>query len=435
MKTVCNRHDRDLCACTLRPALLLGLFLLTASNVAEAGSGGSVYSRFGIGDIRHYPGERYAAMGGAGIAVLSHNSVNTLTPAGWTMLNRTRYVIGGMYEGYAVRDANASTYLSSGVFNGAVLAVPLSMPNGFVLGIGLVPYSVVNYNLMTRVTDPLQSYTLQYVGEGGLSNVFIGLSAILTPDWHVGFRANYLFGSVENRILQTFGSAQYTDAVASHFTRMKGLGGTLGVIFSGLGEALGWPDSRSASVGIVFDTGVRLKATEESLYEYSVGGSITGRDTVAGLSGRIVLPISLGVGTSYTMKDEVVLACDLFYQNWNDFEALGAHPPELRDSYRMSFGLEFLPRRDVMATYFTRVAYRLGLFYSADNLRLAGKGIDEIGLTAGAGLPLFDETLLGIGVEYSLRGTTANQLVKDNILRISFTLNGGERWFMRFEEE
>ena len=65
-------------------AMLKNIFLLTtfivisilrpAFAVADD-SGGSGYSRFGIGDIRYFSTDRAMGMGGAGIAVLSTNSM------------------------------------------------------------------------------------------------------------------------------------------------------------------------------------------------------------------------------------------------------------------------------------------------------------------------------------------------------------------------
>lgn len=402
-----------------------------------SGTGGSAYSRFGFGEIRFLPSDRSVGMGGATIALLGTNSVSSINPAAWTQLSRTRFALGVMYEGFSSKDASASSFLSGANFNGVVLAVPISPANGVVLSAGMTPYSSVNYTVVATVADPviMDTYTLTQTGEGGLSNAHFGLSLALGKDWHFGTKLNYLFGTIKHRTNQTFSSSQSTSVELTRETTLNGVGGTVGLIYAGAGKFLHFDESQNLSLGVVFSTGARLTTRQENLYRYSAGASTIGRDTINVGEGNSFVPLAIGFGISFMSRERFVLAGDLYYQNWNQGTIFDAHPSELRDSYRIGVGVEFLPRKEVSADFLQKVAYRLGVFYHASDLRIVGTGINEVGITGGVGLPMFGDTRFSIGIEYSIRGTTASNLQKDNIIRVSLTLNAGELWFVRPAEE
>lgn len=409
------------------------ILILLSSLKLSAGGGGSGYSRFGVGDIRYFPNERSAAMGGASIALLGTQSISTLNPAAWTQLHRMRFSIGAAYEGYTMNDGSGSSFLSDARFNGVSVAIPISTEDGVILSTGLTPYSTVNFNSGRTGNEPNYTYDLKQIGEGGLSNAHLGFSAAFDGTWHFGVKFNYLFGTLKHITEQNFTSPELTDAEVRRNTRMNGASATFGAIFSGVGELFNLPESHMLTIGTVFTTETRLTTLQENFYKYSVVNLIIGRDTIHVTEGTSSLPLAAGIGVSYTLKERFVLSGDLYYQNWKKFTLLGTHPPEYRDSYRISLGGEFLPRKEVAAAFLEKTAYRFGVFYYASKLRIAGTGINEIGITGGLGLPMFGETRFNIGVEYSIRGTMKYE--KDNILRVVFTLNSGELWFVRPPEE
>ena len=72
----------------IRGALIIPLLLL--AHQAEAGSGGSIYSFLGIGDLRMSPNVRSAGMGYTGYAIPGPYTINTLSPATWAKIDRAR---------------------------------------------------------------------------------------------------------------------------------------------------------------------------------------------------------------------------------------------------------------------------------------------------------------------------------------------------------
>jgi len=412
--------------------VLLIIFVeLSATVNSFGGNGGSGYSRYGIGDIRYFLSSRAAGMGGGGIGVLANNSINRNNPAGLTPIGQTSYSLGFLYEGFSTTDGEKSGYFSGASFNGIQLAIPIMPTEGIVLSAGLVPYSNINYHVISPVTSPDLSYDVEYLGNGGLSMAHIGLSGTLVSDFHVGAKMNYYLGTLNYTTRQSFGNLNYSEVLRS--MELSGFGLTLGTIYSGLNKAIGLSSAKMFTMGAVFTTTSYLTATEEKFYTYRMPSVLT-RDTTTTNETKIKLPFSLGFGISY-LTERFLFACDVHYQNWKQITVDINTLEELRDSYRISVGGEFLARRDQSISYFQRIPLRLGFFYNSSYYLIKGNPINEIGITGGFGIPIFGDTRIDIGAEYSFRGTTDQQLQKDKILRLSFTLNGGEIWFIRPQQE
>ncbi len=410
------------------------IFLSGSLSIARADSnGGSAYSRYGLGDVRYVTAGRGIGMAGAGLGAFSSFSTDPMNPAGWGKFTRARFSATALYEGFSSDDGNDSRYLSRTNFNGFMLALPVSTDHGVVVSAGMTPYTRVNYDIITASTQAGLASTLRYIGEGGLSTGHVGASVKLGSDLFVGSKFLYYFGSVSHTVRQSFSTTDLSDAEVRRSSRSSGFGFTFGAIYTGLKNVLNLDETESLQIGAMLTTTSYLSTTNERIGTYTTGKTRT-QDTTTGPEGKIRVPYSLATGIAFT-TDRYVLAGDFYYQHWNDFTVDGAHPDEIRDSYRMAAGAELLAKRDPFAAFTQRMIYRFGLYYDASYYRIKGEPIHEWGFTAGIGMPIFQETRLTIGAEYGFRGTTAAQLQRDHILRISFSLNISEPWFVRPEEE
>ncbi len=412
---------------------VISMLLLLPVGALAAGNGGSIYSRFGIGDLRYGYSAQSLGMAETGLSIRSMSNIDQTNPASWSSINRTRWTIGALYEGYSSTDGISSTRLGSAEFNGAMIAFPIAPKSGVVFAGGITPYSRVNYNTVTPSSQGGLDYTLHFIGTGGLSAAHAGFSASLTDELHAGIQLQYYFGSLKHTVQQSFSGSDYTSAEVIRSTQLRGTGLTLGLIYTGLSGVLRLPETDHFSVGGFFSTAAHLSSDQDDFLKYVAGG-LTTYDTSTVASGSNHLPLSAGAGISYA-TERVTVGADMQYQNWNAYTDRGIHPTELRDSYRYSGGMELAARRDPTAPFTQRMAFRAGLFYNQTYYILKNQPVNEYGVSAGTGIPIFGETRLHIGAEYSLRGTTDLQLQKDKILRFSFTVTGGELWFVRPAEE
>ncbi len=423
-----------------RPAIsasiLLAMFLIAVSAAPlrlYADNGGSGYSRYGIGDLSFFGTSRSLAMGGAGLSVLSSNSIDRMNPAAWTEIIQTRFSVGVQYEGLSTTDGVRSSYRSSATFDGFMVALPVLPRSGIVVALGMMPYSRVNYNVLTPGALGGLDYQVRYLGEGGVSLGRAGISARLNSDVHLGATVNYYFGTLNYTTDQSFIDAGYTSANVLRSLEVRGLGVTVGAVYSGLARALDLPAGQALNVGMTISTTSYLTGGQERYFTYNTTALVT-RDTVPSPDATMKIPFAVGAGVSY-LGSRWLVAADLTYQPWSKFTLAGAADPNLRDAFRFSFGAELLPLRDPAASFRQHLAYRLGGYYDASYYQVRGQPINEMGVTAGIGFPLVAETRLNLGLQAGIRGTTDQQLQKDTIYRISLILSGGELWFQRPPEE
>ncbi len=408
-------------------AVLTLIFLVNFA--AQSQNGGSGYSRYGIGDLRYFSGGRTVGMGGASIGVLTPASLEYINPASVAKINRTRFSISTLYEGISTEDFSASGYFSQFTFNGAAVAIPVATSEGVVVNLGMVPLSRINYNVKTPAGDPAIDYTIQYIGDGGVSKAYLGSSVTIAGVLSVGARLDYYFGTLNYTTSEKFSNSQYTSAEVRRTSEIRGIGSTLGVIYTGLSKLL--PENSTLNIGLMVSTTANPTATDQRFFVYNTTGTLL-RDTLTLPDGNIQIPLAVGGGISYS-AEKILLAADIFYQNWS--KVRDNNGADLRDRYRYAVGGEIQPKKEYTAPFFQKIAYRLGIFSDATYYQLKGQPITETGLTFGFGIPVIGDTRLQLGAEYGLRGTTDNQLQKDRILRISLTLSGSELWFVRPEQE
>jgi hypothetical protein len=418
--------------------VMMGLFLAIAEeHRALAGSGGSSYSMFGIGDIRYPIGVRGAGMGYTGIGLPASSYINSLAPATWSRIDRVRFEGSLMVEGFNSTDGDRSRFLARGDFTGLILGLPVSRQYGITFVGGFVPYSTFNYDAYangsyTGTVDTMK-YTIHHIGTGGITRGFLGFSYTPAADLAVGFSLNYLFGSLTDSQEQvpltpnTYGGTVYSNSTGN------GVSFTLGGLWSGAGEFV--PALKPLNIGFTFTTRANLNATGQRDYKYAPDLYTTQRDTTPEFSSATSIPLSWGIGVSYQASERVVLAADYFTQAWSSAELWGESPRSIRDSYRMGIGAEVAPSRELYARWFTRLAYRLGAYYNATYVEADGTPINEWGITAGLSIPFSGDSRLNFQGEYARRGTTDNGLIKDQIWRLSVSLNISASWFQQFGED
>jgi hypothetical protein len=85
-------------------------------------------------------------------------------------------------------------------------------------------------------------------------------------------------------------------------------------------------------------------------------------------------------------------------------------------------------------SYWEQIMLRFGLSYEESQYTYFGNDINQYSVFGGFSLPLSYENTIDFGVEYSIRGTTEANLLKENFLRINLGLSFGDIWFQRYEK-
>jgi len=396
-------------------------------------AGGSVYSRYGFGDIIHYGDSRTYTMAGTGIALIDDGFINGLNPAGLARISNTRFSAGFEYNNFLSKDETGSSFYSTGGFQGLSFAFPISLENGIVMSAEFAPYSKVSYGIASSFYDTLTqaSQIKTFYGSGGLSCMGLGVSASPWTTLHVGARLNYMYGSTRQYQTTSFDSSYLAPATFDRSTYYSGFTVTVGAIYEGMADLLNIPALHSFSLGMSLTTASSLNADLQRTYP---GSSYLGNDSVVTENGTAGIPLSLGFGLSYVYQNRYRFLGDIVAENWGNVNYFGTRPIDIRNALHTSFGFEAFPRKDA-DTYVQRIVYRAGVAYNSTYYQINGVGINELLFSGGLGLPMGPESLLNIGLQVGVRGSTDHHLQKDTIIRLSVAVSASEIWFLRFEEE
>ncbi len=409
-------------------------------SVAQRGGDGSVYSRFGLGELRSYGSSQAQAMGGDGFAIGSPVRGNFSNPAGWGDQVLTRIQTGLRYESVVSR--NAADDVSENAF-GTLDHVYFSFPilsRRLGVGLSFSPFSRIGYTARQTAAldgvDGLQNptdYVVEFTGGGGLQKIDVGLGARVTPNLSVGATANFIFGILDEVQNTTFDTGGFGETTISYSTRLSGASATVGV----MGSAGGLLRERDAlQVGVV----VSLPVALDGRRVLTLGTSLD-KDTLGtALDVDVDLPVRVGAGLLYTAGPKLSVMIDGRYEPWTKlntnvaFPGVTADGSQLEDRVRLSLGVELLPGgNDLFASYWKQIAYRAGVFTDRSYVQpVAGETLKTIGASAGLSLPTrIPGTRIDINFEVGRRGNTDNGLIKETFYRFGLNLNIGERWFQK----
>jgi hypothetical protein len=438
--------------------VLLGLSLgASQSAQAQTRGAGSIYSRFGLGELHTFSSSQEQAMGGGGARALrSLNYTAFANPALWSDQELTRLNIGGRYRRVSAQDAGGQTSrLSSGRLQSVQFSFPL-YAGKLGVGVGFRPYSRTEYRVLAQPqTVPGDSalYQIDYRGEGGLRQISGGLGYRFGDVLSLGVRGDVIFGILESQRRTTFSNrARFAPTVLSTRTRLAGFTGTAGGLLS-LSDVFRSEDA--LSIGATFTLPARLSGErartigatlDRDTLALGSGAPATGDEENRAEEGDLTIPLSAALGLSYKPSDRWTLIADGLYEPWSnadsDFESAPLPGIDaLRDRLRFSVGAELLPAgNNRNATFFSRTAYRLGAYYEQTYVDAQtvfddapeGTGINALAATGGVSLPTpLYGTRIDVGVEVGTRGTTDADLIRDVFYGLSLNVNLGERWFQR----
>lgn len=411
--------------------LICFIFLSTLSVIRAQSS--SVYSRYGVGDLEYGYSPKMISIGDIGVTQLDADHLIVTNPASWFALNRTRIEFGFGYKGVLLSDQAQSNFTSETEFKGFTFGFPVSRDYGIGFVAGLVPYSRVSYKAVEQVAaagDLIPSYQISYEGKGGLSKLFAGSSVMLPLGFLGGVTLDYYFGNQNY-----FSSIEFDDksgfinTVYQNDRRSTGFGTTMGLISSNLANVLKLGFFNDLRLGFSFNyignlnTDTLLTSTSAFLV-----------DTIAIASTETEIPVRFNGGISFVFDESYNISLDLMYQPMSEYRFNYLNDKHLRNVAKYSAAFEYKPKKSIGMTYWEQIIWRFGLSYEQTQYRFNGKGINQLSTFAGFSYPLGADNSIDLSVEYSRKGTTENNLLNENSIRIYLGLSFGELWFLRFDK-
>ncbi|MEE1252817.1 MAG: hypothetical protein UHK52_06965 [Bacteroidales bacterium] len=412
--------------------------LLFMAFVLELGAQNTVsspYSKYGIGDNSSFTNTINASMGEIYNGLRRNNFVNYRNPASYSAIDTQSFVfdIGFYSNNVVLQSENATSKGNTGGISHILFAFPLSKT--LKMAGGLVPVSVIDYTASESFpTDSIiGSHKFIYGGEGGINKVMLGLS--YQPSFFeklsIGLNAEYMFGNYYRSSTLSFpDSANFLSSRVEYNYSISAFNFNLAMQYS---QKFTNGDALTIGANYVLPTHIPTQNQyRHYTFTYNAAVEIV-RDSVQyeNTEGSIELPQSFGVGLSYERKNKFLVGLDFGYAQWSEFSLQGIRYPEiLKDNYTFNAGAEYKP--DIYGNYFEKIAYRFGVNYQTGMLSLRNTDISQIGVSLGFGLPIKKQgTQVNIYLEYGKQGTKANNLIREDYLRVGVSFSAKDRWFFK----
>ncbi|MDT0294175.1 hypothetical protein ACFQ3R_07470 [Mesonia ostreae] len=399
--------------------LLCSVFVNAQENTS------SPYSFFGVGINKFNGTAENRSMAGMGI-VSDSIHINLQNPAGYGALGLTAYTLGGSHSSTKIESSSASDKASSSTFDYLAMAFPAGKL-GF--GLGVIPYSSVGYE-MEDITSESAS---RFSGSGGLNKLFLAVGYEVTKELRVGVEGSYNFGNIKNKNFLFQNGLQFGTRETNR-SDLSGFKVNFGAQYekhlkSGLqlsGSASFSPSTKiNAENQRQLATLILNSNNDEILADIR---DIEQEDT------ELTLPSELKVGGGIGQPKKWFAGVEYGRKSSSDFtnRSFQLNNVNYTDASSYKLGGYYIPNYNDITSYFQRIVYRAGFRYEETGLNINTEDVNEFGISFGVGLPAGNFlTNVNLGVEYGERGTTSNNLVKEQFVNVFLSLSLNDKWFIQ----
>jgi hypothetical protein len=428
---------------------ILFIFLFVG---AQAQIGYSPYTSKGIGDLTSSGITHNRGMGGVGISNGSSIYYNNANPALLYRNSLSIFAIGMAGEYKEISTSEASQENVIGGLNYALIGLPL-MVDKWTLGLGVMPYSTVNYKYSTEETvigDSQARVEKDFIGSGGFNKFFVSNGFKINKNFSVGVTVGYLFGSikdeVENRLftqrLVEVNEIVNGDTITSIVPREQQNGGTLSTerltignlyVTGGIAYRMLLTKTSALNLGLTYELGGENGARQYQNIRSSYVGENQdiANDTVNNTKGNIKLPSTFGIGLSYEKAYKWNVGIDLILRDWSNYANYQGDNEGFENNYKIAAGAEFIPDVSSVNSYLKRMTYRAGLSQQKLPYKINNETINEFGINFGVSLPVRNFSSFDLGFELGQRGTTDQNLIKEKYFQVYLGVTFNDKWFLR----
>lgn len=411
--------------------LFLGLSSpsLRAQNIES-----SPLSRYGFGTEVGFASTPYRAMGGVGIALRDQQVVNFLNPAALSTVDSTSYLldVGVTAELKFMRSSSERkrTFLP----NVDYIAMQFPIFKKIGLGLGIKPIFRSGYNIssVANVTGSKDlKYTQKFSGKGSFQNLYMAIGAQLIKGWSLGIRANYIFGHTLHEVYSIPSSSLVNKRYESETLRLNHWS-----IDFGTQLELQRADNRFG-IGAIFSPSLQMAVQRQHSINDNFGDALRPAVQFKDSIIKTKTPMTLGLGLAYSYKNKLSSSIDIKLLKWGSVPNSFKHQNiALKDSYRFAIGGAYVKEPE-SRSYGDRIKYRAGISYRTPYMTHKSYGEKStLGLAMGLGLPLKvnDErdSYLNLSLEY-LKDIGSSLGVKEDLIKLSLSLNFNETWFRKLK--
>ena len=388
----------------------------------------SPYSRFGLGDLQQNIFSEFNAFGGASTALSNTKSVNPNNPASYTSFAPNSFLLstGGWHQTTKMQNETAEQIVNNNAFSHLVLGFPLGRKIG--ASFGMIPFSNTGYEINIRDTE--YNADKNYYGDGGISKIYFGGAYELFSSFSVGVNASYLFGGINRRKQLVYDDASFLNSRSNSKINLQGYYYELGLLYK---KTLNENDKFSIGLTANNNSSIRAKKTE-LVESFELSGFFeVPKDTFINSTewGDVTLPKYISAGISYNKDKKWLFAADYSMQNWAEYSMFN-ESDNFVNSMRISGGMQYTPEYNSITKYYKRMDYRIGASYSNTPLQFEDNQLKEINVSFGFGIPVKkSRTKYNFSCIFGQRGTTENNLIKEQFVRLGLNISYDGIWFVK----
>jgi hypothetical protein len=411
----------------IKLGFLLTLLLLAPASLLAQNSTNSPYARYGYGKLADQSFGAQRAMGGIGIGLRNGQMINALNPASFSSVDSMTFMFDLGVTGHAAwyDDGTNKSNKINGNIDYMAMQFPLAKRLG--MGIGLAPMSYKGYKYGDVRSLSVESEMAQetLTGSGGLSKVYGTLSYSFFDRLALGVKVGYLFGDLNDTKTVTYNTTTHSSIQWADTLRVSAW-----TIEAGLQYHQPIGKNKELVIGVVYSP--RMEISEAVRKGEHVYSSPSRSEHSVSRDSIFELPQTIGVGLSFSKKNHYTVGADFQLQQWGDARFYNK-TDSLSDNMRISLGGEYIP--DYQAhSFFKRIRYRAGAYYSDSYINVGGNQYKEYGATLGFGLPINDRrSFLNLAFDFTMIKPDVSSIgmIDEKYFKITLSYTFNELWFFK----
>jgi hypothetical protein len=393
----------------------------------------SPLARFNLGIMEPAGSYRSIAMGGVGTAIRDNNNIFHTNPASFSSLDTNSFVFDfGMDYGVNVITDGTSHYKSDDMnFDHFMIGFPIT--KGLGVAAGILPLSNGYYNISEIIPeDPLTGtgeYTAYHVGNGNMTNVFLGSGIKLTKNISAGINMSLLFGQISRTnefVFTDYYNVYHDDNIET--LHLSGIN-----LEYGLQYTLPLKNNYFFNAGVSYSAGKHCKSEYSNFSFRFTSSNVT--DSISytvDTTSKAFIPGTLRLGIAFGKKNKFTAGLDYVATKWTDANFHGSGN-NLGDTKAILFGVEYIPDKFSNYSFLKRIEYRVGGHVEDNYLVWNGQQVKEWGASLGFGIPLRRSlSKTNFFLDFTRKSlATSSYSHYENYFTMGASLNFYDFWFVK----
>lgn len=409
----------------IKKFIYIVLSVIFSFSTTWAADTASPFSRYGYGEFQNPVSGALLSMGGLGYGMRTNRVINPSNPASYTSIDSLTFMmdfgVSGVIDG-CLTDAGRNTQFAGNI-DYVSFQVPLA--DWAAISFGLNPLTVVGYKYL--FTDTQDSYAYEtplevkqsFSGDGGVTQVYLGLSFDIFDRLAVGVNGKHVFGKiVHNRSVEFPNSALFNSTTYSNSIYVSAWECDFGIQYH---QPIGKDDQ--LVIGGTYTMKLPMNNTTEIT-------STTNVVDVDKSKYEFDYPQTVGAGLSYLWNNRLLISADV---TWMELSKVKYYSKEnvFSDRFVYALGVEYLHNPE-SKKYVELMRFRLGANYSNSYAKVNGQDYNKWAITCGIGFPLPNtKTTLNLHFEYGQQGSLKNIGLVEQYGKIGIGVSLNERWFVK----